>query len=52
MTAQPGFVAHVRTLADGPRRVLALHCTIGHTGVWRGFEQALDGAATLFVAGV
>jgi lipase len=45
--AQPGFVPHVQTLGRGPRRVLALHCTLGHSGAWRGFVDATGAAATL-----
>lgn len=41
MTAQPGFVPYVRTLGQGARQVLALHCTLGHSGAWRGFVDAV-----------
>ncbi len=47
MRAQPGFVPHVQTLGRGPRRVLALHCTLGHSGAWRGFADAVGAGATL-----
>lgn len=47
MTAQTGFVPHVRTLGHGPRKVLALHCTLGHSGAWRGVTEALGADATL-----
>lgn len=38
---------HVRTLGSGARRVLALHCTIAHSGAWSGLAGALDGQASL-----
>ncbi|WP_170545691.1 alpha/beta fold hydrolase [Ruegeria arenilitoris] len=38
---------HVRTLGQGARKVLALHCTIAHSGAWSGLAAALDGEATL-----
>ncbi len=37
--------AHVRTLGTGPRDVLALHCTIAHSGAWSGLAKVLDGQA-------
>lgn len=49
MTPQPGFHAHVRTLGQGPRRVLGLHCTLAFGGAWAGIVDALDGEVT-FVA--
>lgn len=42
--AQPLFV---RSFGDGPRRVLALHCTLAHSGAWRGLAGAMDGEVTL-----
>ncbi|MDK3017435.1 alpha/beta fold hydrolase [Pseudodonghicola flavimaris] len=41
---QPVFV---RELGTGDRRLLAVHCTLAHSGVWRGLAQALDGQARL-----
>ncbi|MFY2825673.1 alpha/beta fold hydrolase [Ruegeria sp. MALMAid1280] len=38
---------HVRTLGQGARNVLALHCTIAHSGAWSGLAAALEGEATL-----
>ncbi|WP_425043404.1 alpha/beta fold hydrolase [Primorskyibacter sp. S87] len=38
---------HVRSLGSGPRRVLAIHCTIAHSGAWKGLAAALDQEATL-----
>ncbi len=32
---------------DGPRRVLALHCTLAHAGAWRGLAGLLGDGATL-----
>jgi pimeloyl-ACP methyl ester carboxylesterase len=43
---QPVFC---RSFGHGPRKVLALHCTIAHSGAWRGVADALADAAT-FVA--
>ncbi|CUH45619.1 alpha/beta fold hydrolase [Ruegeria atlantica] len=36
----------VRTLGQGAREVLALHCTIAHSGAWSGLATALEGEAT------
>jgi len=41
---QPVFV---RNFGDGPRRVLALHCTLSHSGAWRGLAGQMGGQATL-----
>ena len=41
--AQP---VYARQLGHGPRQVLAIHCTLAHSGAWRGVAQALDHAAT------
>ncbi|WP_371810357.1 alpha/beta fold hydrolase [Ruegeria sp. HKCCD8929] len=41
--AQP---VHVRELGEGPRRVLALHCTIAHSGAWKGLAGLLGQEAT------
>ncbi|MFD0911670.1 alpha/beta fold hydrolase [Ruegeria arenilitoris] len=38
---------HVRTLGAGVRKVLALHCTIAHSGAWSGLASALGEQATL-----
>ena len=43
MRPQPGFRPHVMTLGAGPRRVLALHCTMAFGGAWAGFAKALPG---------
>ncbi|KUJ73398.1 alpha/beta hydrolase [Ruegeria marisrubri] len=40
---------HVRELGQGPRRVLALHCTIAHSGAWKGLAERLAQEAT-FIA--
>lgn len=47
MTAQPGFVPHIARLGDGPRKALALHCTMAFSGAWQGILQKLDGQMTL-----
>lgn len=41
---QPAFV---RRLGAGERQVLALHCTIAHSGAWGGVSAALGDRATL-----
>ena len=41
---QPLFA---RSFGDGPRQVLALHCTMAHSGAWRGLSAALSDVATL-----
>lgn len=32
-----------RILGSGPREILALHCTMAHSGAWRGLAEALEG---------
>lgn len=38
---------NVRTFGSGPRPVLALHCTLAHSGAWRGLAGALGDTVTL-----
>lgn len=38
---------HTRTFGSGPRPVLAIHCTLAHSGAWRGVGAALGDIATL-----
>jgi len=40
---QPVFL---RQIGQGPRQVLALHCTLGHSGAWRGLAAQFETAAT------
>lgn len=47
MTPQAGFVPHVTTMGHGPRRVLALHCTLAFGGAWSGVAKALGQDLTL-----
>lgn len=50
MSADHGAVpqpVHVRSYGTGPRRVLALHCTIAHSGAWRGLAGEFGDAVTL-----
>lgn len=47
MTAQPGFAPHIRTLGQGPRKALALHCTMAFSGAWGGVAQQVGEAMTL-----
>lgn len=39
-----------RTLGQGPRPVLALHCTMAHSGAWRGLAEELGDEMTLHAA--
>lgn len=34
----------VRSIGDGPRRILALHCTLAHSRAWRGLAEHLSDA--------
>ncbi|WP_424984863.1 alpha/beta fold hydrolase [Microbulbifer sp. S227A] len=36
-----------RSFGHGPRTVLALHCTIAHSGAWRGVATAMEDEITL-----
>lgn len=47
MTVQPGFTPHVRVLGQGPRKALALHCTMAFSGVWAGVAQQVGDRLTL-----
>ena len=47
MTPQPGFTPHVAHLGSGPRKVLALHCTLAFSGAWGGLMRKLAGEVTL-----
>ncbi|WP_299724012.1 alpha/beta fold hydrolase [uncultured Tateyamaria sp.] len=38
---------HRRTFGSGPRTVLAIHCSLAHSGAWRGLGAALGDLATL-----
>ncbi len=49
MSLQPGFAPYVHTLGQGPRRVLALHCTLAFGGAWGGMAKLLGDRLT-FVA--
>jgi pimeloyl-ACP methyl ester carboxylesterase len=44
-THPPQVLFH-RTFGHGPRKVLALHCTIAHSGAWRGLAGRMDEVAT------
>ncbi|GHD99941.1 hypothetical protein U879_10375 [Defluviimonas sp. 20V17] len=37
----------VRCLGQGPRQVLAVHCSLAHSGEWRGLAEHLGGAVTI-----
>lgn len=47
MSPRSGFVPHVARLGQGPRRVLALHCTLGFCGAWKGLAQCANDELTL-----
>lgn len=49
MTAQPDFQSFVHELGQGPRRALALHCTLAFGGAWGGMAKAMGGVVS-FVA--
>ncbi|WP_299604336.1 alpha/beta hydrolase [uncultured Tateyamaria sp.] len=38
---------HARTFGSGPRPALAIHCSLGHSGVWRGVAQSMGDGLTL-----
>ncbi|MEM8655952.1 MAG: alpha/beta fold hydrolase [Pseudomonadota bacterium] len=38
---------HSRTFGSGPRPALAIHCSLGHSGAWRGVAAALGNDLTL-----
>ncbi|WP_295313214.1 alpha/beta hydrolase [Roseobacter sp.] len=39
--------AFFRTFGEGPLAALAIHCTLGHSGAWRGVGAALSSQVTL-----
>lgn len=45
MTA--GFVTHAQTFGRGNKQALAIHCTLAHSGAWRGVGDALHDQLTL-----
>jgi pimeloyl-ACP methyl ester carboxylesterase len=47
MTAQQGFTAHVATLGTGPRKLLALHCTLAFSGAWGGLARQMAEEVTI-----
>lgn len=42
-----GFNAHHQSFGQGARRALAIHCTLAHSGAWRGLGDALAQDLTL-----
>ena len=36
-----------RSFGSGPRQLLAIHCSLAHSGAWRGLAAALEGEVTL-----
>ena len=38
---------HRRTFGSGPHPVVAIHCSLAHSGAWRGLAAALGSAVTL-----
>lgn len=47
MTTAPAQTLHLARFGQGQREVLALHCTMAHSGAWRGLSKALGDTATL-----
>lgn len=47
MRAQAGFTPHVAELGQGPRKALALHCTLAFSGAWKGIAQRMGAEVTL-----
>lgn len=47
MRPQAGFTPHVTTLGQGPRRALALHCSLAFGGAWAGVTKELGQDLTL-----
>jgi lipase len=47
VTPQAGFVPYVARLGRGPRRVLALHCTLAFSGAWAGLARQVEQELTL-----
>lgn len=45
LTSTPAI--HVQTYGDAPRRAVALHCTLGHSGIWKGMAAAMAEPLTL-----
>lgn len=33
---------HCRSFGEGPRRVMAVHCSLAHAGAWRGLSQVMN----------
>ena len=46
MTDQPADIFS-RSFGHGPRRVLAVHCSLAHSGAWRGLAEVLAEEITL-----
>ncbi|WP_299738215.1 alpha/beta hydrolase [uncultured Roseobacter sp.] len=42
-----GHFTHARTFGHGAREALAIHCTLAHSGAWRGVGRALEDQVTL-----
>ena len=38
---------HARRYGKGPRQVLAIHCTLAHSGAWRGLSEQMRDEVTL-----
>lgn len=47
MSVQAGFVPHITTMGQGPRRALALHCSLAFGGAWAGLAKHLGQDLTL-----
>jgi lipase len=42
----PPMQLHCRSFGQGARQILALHCTIAHSGAWRGLAKVMETEAT------
>ena len=42
-----GASVHVSQFGEGPRQVLALHCTLAQGGAWKGVARGLDRVVTM-----
>lgn len=42
-----GFPTYWTSFGQGPRAALMIHCSLAHSGIWRGLVQQLSGALTM-----
>lgn len=46
-TMEAPLALHARTYGTGPRKAIALHCSLAHSGAWRGVAQQLEDDLTI-----